>query len=641
MSGLPVAPRKLNLALIVLLLGGVAWAKNGPLFPLAHTGSEFPIAYERYGEFTGRGTNAYRYKIKDKDGLGKAIGAGLFPNNGSTLLTDPAFKKWKRKNSPFKNPWDYSQSGNPQADFYVWASASNIDPGTKLFFTAQALVEAGHFQQAIKAYYAIVVHFPKNPCWSADQSFVWYLGPEALNRIEDITKHHPEIPYELEGAILEVKNGEDVDLKNDEFEIDPGRWVKKKAAAATDLSTLKVINQRGYGTVQLKQYENRHWQMTVDGRPFVVHGVTYNPTVVGRDIANLQGNHWMFEDEDENGRPDAPYDAWVDKNGNNRQDPGEASVGDFRLMKEMGVNTIRLYRGAQAADYNPKEFNKDVLRDLYKTYGIRVAFGDFIGAYTIGSGADWNNGTDYTDPVQLERMRRLVKEFVNDHKSEDYVLMWVLGNENLMKGDYSGVNATRTQASKQVEAFLRFVNEIAEMIHQIDPDHPVAVGNFGLSSLREHGQYAPAVDIFGANLYSGSTGFGNTWKKVTREFDRPVLITEYGCDAWNSKTHKEDEAAQARYHQGNWDDIRLNLGGGSGEGNSVGGILFEYLDEWWKSTSGAWDVHDDSDDSPMAFPDGWSSEEYLGIVSQGNGGRSPFLRKPRKAYLLYRDELWK
>ena len=97
---------------------------------------------------------------------------------------------------------------------------------------------------------------------------------------------------------------------------------------------------------------------------------------------------------------------------------------------------------------------------------------------------------------------------------------------------------------------------------------------------------------------------------------------------------------QASYHKGNWNDIQLNEAGGPEEGNAIGGIIYEFLDEWWKSKDGGWDVHDDTNDSPMAFPDGWSSEEWLGIVSQGDGSNSPFLRRPRKVYYLYRNQLW-
>src|SRR5258706_2389984 len=149
------------------------------------------------------------------------------------------------------------------------------------------------------------------------------------------------------------------------------------------------------------------------------------------------------------------------------------------------------------------------------------------------------------------------------------------------------------------------------MINNLNPNHPVAVGILGLTVLEKHKLYAPAVDIFGANSYKGSMGFGDLWKKVQIDFDRPVLITEYGCDAYDSQAHREDEGGQANYHKGAWGDIQLNLAEGPEEGNAIGGIIFEYLDEWWKSSSGSWDSHDETNDSPMAFPDGWSSEEWL------------------------------
>jgi beta-glucuronidase len=203
------------------------------------------------------------------------------------------------------------------------------------------------------------------------------------------------------------------------------------------------------------------------------------------------------------------------------------------------------------------------------------------------------------------------------------------------------VNATRTQASRQVKAYLEFVNEVAEMIHQLDPEHPVAVGNLEIVGLPDYARFAPAVDIMGINSYRGSFGFGDHWKKVREDFDRPVLITEYGCDAYDVRVPAENGAAQAAYHRGCWDDIVVHMAGGLAEGNALGGVVYEYVDEWWKSPRGSWSVHDTAKDNPMAYPDGWANEEWLGIVSQGDGSRSPFLREPRAAYFLYKDVLWK
>ncbi|MCB4756083.1 MAG: hypothetical protein LHV69_03470 [Elusimicrobia bacterium] len=629
--------------ILLILCGAFSFAgaqQQKPFFPIKDAGTEFPVKYENYGSFVGRGTKDYKYKLKDKEGLARAVGAGLFPNDTS-VLKEPGFKKWRKAHKEGLSPWEFVNTGNPQSDFYAWTQAKEVGPGTKLFFTAEALAEGGHPRQALKAYYAALVHFPGEPCWSEDLSFVWYIGPTALSKIEVISKNHPEVGIRLKGASCEVKNGNDTDLKNDVVIVEPGHWVVRGGEKAVSLEGLPIIGERGYGRVRLVQFQNKHWQLRVDGKPYVVRGMTYNPTPVGQHVSGKGLNSWMSTDSDENGKADAPYDAWVDANKNGVQDPNELSVGDFELLKEMGVNTLRVFRSSQESEYDPSEFNKETLRDLYQNYGISCIMGDFLGAYTVGSGASWADGTDYTDPVQLERMRSIVKDYVTDFRGEPFVLMWLLGNENLMASDYNATNATRTQAARQVDAYLRFVNEIAEMIHQLDPDHPVAVGNLDLVYLAEHASYAPAVDVFGANSYRSLGGFGDLWKVVRERYDRPVLITEYGMDAYNAQKMMEEENTQARYHELAWKDIELNLADGPEEGNAIGGIIFEYLDEWWKSLQGPITTHEGVKDQTMAFPDRWGSDEWYGLMSQGDGLESPFLRQPRKAYTLYRDKLWK
>ena len=305
----------------------------------------------------------------------------------------------------------------------------------------------------------------------------------------------------------------------------------------------------------------------------------------------------------------------------------------------MGCNTIRYYHVAKGNKYNRKSINKKLLRDLYFKYGIRVIMGDFLGAYTVGSGADWEAGTDYRDRKQCSRMKNIIKQLVLDHRNEPYLLMWVLGNENNLNANYTGVNATRTLASKYPQAYAKFLNEVANMIHKLDKNHPVAVGNQELGLVKYYNLYASEIDILGVNIYSGEEGFGSFWQLAKAKMDRPVLITEYGCDAFNSGLYKVDEESQALWHKVCWEDIEYNFAGGKGVGNSIGGVIFEWLDEWWKSLKGSASTHEKTKDYPMSFPDGWSSEEWLGIVGQGDGKNSPFARYLRKSYFLYKS-LW-
>ncbi|MBD3271911.1 MAG: hypothetical protein GF384_05185 [Elusimicrobia bacterium] len=615
--------------------------KNGPEcadeFTLAFPGKNGIPDYEQYGTFENIGTDDYRYVIEDRHALGLVSGSGVYPD-WKTVLKDPAYERLKQEGRLSGNHWTHVDSGDPLADFFVWCRAPE-EHGVKQFFIAQALEEAGLYMQAVKAYYAVIIFFPRSPCWGADRSFVWYVGPEAIQRIKQILNQRPEMLLSLHDAEITVENGKDTNLSNDIITVNPGRFVAVKGSDAASKTRLypteTIVERRGSGMVRLVQYDNGLWQLMVNDQPFTVKGIHYAPTRIGLGPTEL--NQWMFEDTNENGMIDAPYESWVDINRNNRQDRMEKTMGDSVLLKQMGCNAIRIYHSSSIVEYHADEFNKKLLRDLHQRFGIWVVMGDFLGAYTIGSGANWDDGTDYTDPEQCATMKQNVYDMVMDHKDEPYVLFWVLGNENNMAPDYSGINATRTNAATYPEAYARFLNDVAAMIHRIDPNHPVAVGNLELDLIEYYERYAPELDILAINSYRGKRGFGTLWTDVSKIMNRPIVILEYGCDAYDQ--HKGlDEEAQKEYHEGCWNDIQAHMSGGYEPGNALGGIIFEWLDEWWKDTHSGdpYDQHQTHSDMRMPFPDGLSHEEWLGIAGQGNGEHSPFLRKLRATYYYYK-----
>lgn len=609
-------------------------------------GKERVVNYTKYGRFVNVNTNEYKYIIENQKGLAEAVGEGIYPNTQS-VLNNPLYQRLKSEGKLNKKHWDCVDTEDPIRDFFVWATAPE-DPGVKQFFIARALERAGEIEHAIKAYYAVIVHFPRTPCWAADGSFVWYVAPEALNRIKKLCHRFPDLGLKLVDAKIIIENGNDIDLSNDIVIVNPGKFIKvskEELIKKADLSKLKIVETRGKGKVKLIKYENGHWQLLINNKPFVIKGVSYGATPVGQSPHNGTLQNWQFMDLNKNGKIDGPYDSWVDKNRNNKKDKDETIIGDFQLLKDMGCNAIRIYHTASSVEDVKNQFNKQILRDMYYKYGIYAIMGDFLGAYTIGSGADWSEGTDYTNKKQRERMKEIVKALVLEHKDEPYVLMWLLGNENMNSHNPDAVNFTNTNANKYPKEFVEFVNEVAKMIHELDPDHPVGICNLDTVNISYYAKYAPEVDIFGCNAYRGADGFGGLWEEVKLKYDRPVLITEYGCDAFCAKKNKEDEDAQSNYHRGCWLDIVFNIAGGLGVGNSIGGIIFQWMDEWWKSGAAGWDgapfVHDTVAQYQGPFPDGWAHEEWFGIVSQGNGEHSPFLRQLRKTYFTYKDELWK
>lgn len=584
-------------------------------------GKEEFVNYEKFGKFENAGTKDYKYVVTDQEGLSAAVGEGVYPNTTS-LRWDPEYKKALKEKRLEGSHWDFVHSPDLEAAFLKWATAPE-PPGVRLYYTGLILEKSGLIAQAIKCYYAIVVHFPGSYGWTYWHT-PWYVGQAAISKINYLLRKNPSLGYRLVDADIKIVNGYDHDISNDGVITNPGRFVKisawEKLKKKLSAEAPKPKRQLGSGKVHLVQYDNRDWQLIVDGKPYLVRGITYAPTKVGESPDNGTLTNWMENDFNKNGKIDGPYDSFVDKNGNNRQDKDEPAVGDFKLMQEMGVNTIRQY-------HQPSAVNNELLRDLYKTYGIRVIMGDFLGKYAIGSGAPWDPGTDYNNQEQKEKMLESVIKMVNQFKDEPYILFWLLGNEN--------VYGYGCNADKEPDAFFKFANEVALKIKEIDPEHPVAICSGDVLYLDKYAKDCPDIDIFGTNAYRGEEGFGLLWRQLKEETDKPVFITEFGCPAYaQNKPLETAQALQAQYHQGAWEDIEGNAAFRDGEGNSIGGVVFEWLDEWWKAYEPF--VHDTKGLFTGPFPDGYMHEEWLGICGQGDGKSSPFLRQLRQSYNMYK-----
>ena len=597
---------------------------------LKFPGTERVVDWAKYGKFLNVGTKDYHYQIIDQAGLSAALGEGVYPNIAD-VYKDPGYRKALKAGRLQGSTWDFVNTPDLQAAFYKWVSSSE-SWGVRLFYIGEILEKAGKLPQAIKAYHSLIVNFPTTIAWTYWQT-PWYPAQAALAKIKYLIRIHPELHLEFKGAKIRILNADD-----------PHQYVTLTTPGTIrQLSLLEIANLKlngrapkiplgnpvfysGQGQVRFVKYESGHWQLLVDNNPFFIKGMSYMPTKVGQSPDNGTLVDWMQEDDHHDGNISAPYEAWVDKYGDNKRHADEPIVGDFQLMKEMGVNTLRIY-------YQPSmTVDKPFLEKMYQGYGFKVAMSNFLGKYAIGSGASWSEGTDYENPEQQKNMMNYVRQMVMEFKDEPYILMWILGNEN----NYG----VASNANKKPIAYYQFVNEVAKMIKSIDPNHPVAICNGDTLFLDKFGKYAPDVDAFGANVYRGDYGFGSFWDEVALHAGKPAFITEYGAPAYggSSMTYEQAQQAQSDYHKGNWLDILYNSAGyEEGAGNSVGGMTFEWLDEWWKDYSPS--IHDTKADAVGPFPGGYYFEEWFGIFGQGDGSQSPYLREPRKVYYTYR-ELW-
>lgn len=387
------------------------------------------------------------------------------------------------------------------------------------------------------------------------------------------------------------------------------------------VSLLLGMAQRAKPSVYIKKYKGSRYELIADNKPYIVKGVCYNPIPIG-------------EPQD--------YDWW--------SDPAKPWIADGKLMKEMGVNTIRLY---QAHD-NPDEV-RQVIRDFYNLYGIRTILGDWLGFWEYPC-------PFYGDKAFQEKVKKHVLDMVRLYKDEPGILMWILGNENNYSclGTVNPWTAPEVEAEKdpqkqkaiKAEIYYSFVNSLARQVHKIDHNHPVALGNGELVGLEYANKYCPDIDIVACIIYRGKT-FSNLFKSLKVTYDRPILLAEFGADAYDAYLKKEDQNMQAFFLESQWRQIYDNLYvSKDGEGNCIGGTMFEWTDEWWKheeSSPEGWKIHDtESKWSNASYyfdikAEGNKNmnEEWFGIVSVSEELELGLnKRTPRKAYYVVR-EFWK
>lgn len=372
--------------------------------------------------------------------------------------------------------------------------------------------------------------------------------------------------------------------------------------------------------VYVKTLKNGHYQLEVNGKPFMIKGVCYNPVPIGQ-------TH--------------DYDFW--------NDSFEPWKEDGALMKKAGVNTVRFYQCGEDL-----EAVKKVIRDLYHEDGVYTMMGSWL--------KFWNYPAPFYDDEKFRAdVKQEVLSMVKALKDEDGILCWVLGNENNFS--FSGkinpwsserierIKDARERLRAKAQAYYSLVNELACAIHKIDPDHPVVMGNGELAYLDVASEAAPDIDIVGCVIYRGKT-FGNVFSSLKKIYDKPLVFIEFGSDAYNACKKREDEDMQAFFLESQWSEIYDNIAGSpDGAGNCLGGVMFEWSDEWWKHKdydSAAWFMHDTESN--------WSNgsyyldikaernmnmnEEWFGIVKLEKNEAGADQRVPRKSYYAIR-QFWK
>ena len=275
--------------------------------------------------------------------------------------------------------------------------------------------------------------------------------------------------------------------------------------------------------IELKTTEEKGYYLQVAGKPFLAKGMIYNPTPIEEGYL---------------------YDLF--------SDPAKPWLIDGKLMRQLGINCVRIYSAGEDL-----EKAKVFINDMYKKFGIYTIVSDWLGLWSYP-------GVNYADAQFQNKTKERIIKTVQALKDEKGLLMWVLGNENSYT--FSGkicfwtspeiekLKDLRERIYKRAEIYYSFVDDLAAEIKKIDKVHPVALGNGEETFLDVAAKICKNIDVLAIIAYKGKK-FGNLFQHVRNIFDKPIFISEFGCESYDAYNNKEDQDIQAQYLLSQWKDL--------------------------------------------------------------------------------------
>lgn len=172
--------------------------------------------------------------------------------------------------------------------------------------------------------------------------------------------------------------------------------------------------------------------------------------------------------------------------------------GTVHLEKavSIGANSIRTWGSDNAGE----------ILDEAQSMGLTVLLGLWM--------QHERHGFDYNNTEKVKQQLLYFQTVVEQYKDHPALLAWGVGNE--VDLFYTNTNVWYA------------VNDVAAMIHKLDPNHPTMTVTAGLDTTETRliMERAPEIDIYGINTY-GDLAY--VYDKLrTTKWDKPYMITEWG-----------------------------------------------------------------------------------------------------------------
>ncbi len=167
----------------------------------------------------------------------------------------------------------------------------------------------------------------------------------------------------------------------------------------------------------------------------------------------------------------------------------------YDVLKDCGGNSIRTWDTKHA---------KEVL-DEAQRLGLTVTLGLEVGKERLGF--------DYNDEKAVAAQREKLKKEVLRYKDHPALLMWGIGNE-------VGLRITNPKV-------WTAVNDVARMIHEVDPDHPVttmiSMDDRDVAGVKK---YCPDLDLLAVNAFGTLEYLEGFMEK--NGWEGPYILSEWG-----------------------------------------------------------------------------------------------------------------
>jgi hypothetical protein len=179
---------------------------------------------------------------------------------------------------------------------------------------------------------------------------------------------------------------------------------------------------------------------------------------------------------------------------------GAAGYTRYQQLKMHGGNSIRVWDTSDASR----------ILDQAHQLGLTVCLGVWM--------TREKEGFNYDDKRAVEKQFLQIKRDVLKYKDHPALLMWNIGNE--ISSEATNIRVWDA------------VNDIARMIHEIDPNHPTSttIMNVDYRILRIIKNRCPEIDIVALNSYGGLHNLSERMRQSA--WDGPYYIGEFGAKGY-------------------------------------------------------------------------------------------------------------